>query len=162
MEAVDHSLSWYPVSDEVKQLLKLAALHWDDTARSEPYIHQALDQAGDSPDVLIAAYRYAFYKNNNPFALDIANRVVQLVRSTEQLPEDWEDLKPLIADRLDDPPIRLFLNAYSASGMVMARMGDTETATTIAARVKDIDRKKEFGANTIFDILTNPGDDEDE
>ncbi|HEY9623709.1 MAG TPA: hypothetical protein V6C78_25350 [Crinalium sp.] len=154
-------LSWYPVPDDVKQLLKLASDHWADTATADRYMHEALAIASDNPDVLVAAYRYFFYKNNNAEALQIANRVVDQIRASEQLPEQWAQIKPILIERKQEPTIRLFLNAYAASGLVLARLGELEKATEITAQVSEIDDRREFGASTIFDVLTRPQDDDD-
>ena len=83
------ALSWYKVPEEIKRLLLLASEHWEDTPLSEHYMRQALAQSQADPDVLVAAYRYFFYKNNNSMALKIATQVIELIQTTEQLPEDW-------------------------------------------------------------------------
>jgi tetratricopeptide (TPR) repeat protein len=160
-ENPDSSLSWYAVSDEVKGLLKLAAEHWEDTELSERYINQALELAEDNPDVLVSAYRYFFYKHNNPLALRIAEKVLALVRESEQLPNAWEELYPLLLNRKEEPAIRLYLNAYAASGLIWARLGEVEKAKEISTRVGEIDDRKEFGGSLVFEILTAPPDEDE-
>lgn len=154
-------LSWYTVPDAVKQLLIQASALWDQPQLADGYMQQALTLAGDHPDVLVSAYRYFFYTHNNPLALQVANRVLTLVRQTEALPEDWTRLKPILSDRRDDPEIRLYINAYAASGLIQARLGEVETAKEIASRVSELERRNEFGGNVVRDILDHP-DDEDE
>jgi hypothetical protein len=154
-------LSWYAVSDEVKAVLKLAADHWEDTELSECYINQALELAGDNPDVLVSAYRYFFYKHNNPLALRVAEKVLALVQTSEQLPEHWEELYPVLSSRKDDPQIRLYLNAYAASGLIWARLGEVEKAKEISTTVGAIDDRKEFGGSLVFEILTAPPDEDE-
>jgi tetratricopeptide (TPR) repeat protein len=154
--------TWFPVSDQVKQLLQLAIDHWDDSEQSLAYMNQALAIAPNNPDVLIAAYRYFFYKNDPQRALKVATIVIDQVRQAEQLPEQWEDLKLILSDRKEEPNIRLFINAYAASGFVLAKLGELEQAKEITARVKEIDDKRESCAGTIFEVLTNPIEEEDE
>lgn len=154
-------LSWYNVPEAVKRLLVQAADQWADTAASEQLINRAISLAGDHPDVLISAYRYFFYKNNQSLALQVANRVLAQVQEAEQLPEDWEILKEIFRDRKDEGNIRLFLNAYAASGFVLARMGEYEMAKEITRRVSEIDDKQFGGAAVVLDVLEHPEEEED-
>jgi hypothetical protein len=156
------TLSWYDLSDDVKRLLIAAANTWEDTAQSQAYMQQALAIAGQSLDVLVAAYRYFFYKHNDTAALQIATQVVEQIRQSEGLPEDWERLAPLLNRRKEEPNIRLYLNAYAASGLVLARLGAIDAAKEITARVSAIDDRREFGAATVLHVLTHPDDEEEE
>jgi predicted TPR repeat methyltransferase len=56
----------------------------------------------------------------------------------------------------------LFLNAYAASGFVLAKMGELEKAKEATARVKEVDAKNEFGASIILDILTRPPEEDED
>jgi hypothetical protein len=155
------SLSWYDLPAEVKSLLIAAANTWEDTAQSQRYMQQALTIAHSSLDVLVAAYRYFFYKHNDAAALQIATQVIEQIRQSEGLPEDWEVLVPILRSRKEEPNVRLYLNAYAASGLVLARMGAIEEAKQITTRVSEMDDKREFGATTVLQILTCPDHDDD-
>lgn len=155
------SASWYAVPDTIKQLLWLAATHWEDTAQSEHYMQQALTLADGHLDVLVSAYRYFFYKHKPVLALQAAQAVLHQIQQSEALPTDWNQLAPILIQRQQEPVIRLYLNAYVASGLVLARLGDLDTATTITARVSAIDSRREFGAATVFNVLTHPPDNEE-
>lgn len=155
------TLSWYDLPAEVKQLLIAAANTWEDTAQSQAYIQEALTIAHQSLDVLVAAYRYFFYKHNDGAALTIATQVMERIRQLEKLPESWELLAPILRDRQEDLNIRLYLNAYAASGLILARMGAIAEAVEITSRVSELDAKREFGAATILHILTHSNDEED-
>jgi tetratricopeptide (TPR) repeat protein len=161
MKTIEPALSWYDVPPDLKQLLISAARSWEDTTESESYMYRALEKGELNLDVLIAAYRYFFYKNNNSMALNIAQKVMKKVEKNEGYPDDWERLKPILEVDRDNPCVRLYLNAYSASGFVLARLGETDKAQEIATRIKEIDDKNEFGASIVLDILTRPEDDDD-
>lgn len=148
------SFSWFQVPEDIKNLLILAAANWENTSESENYINQALAKTEDEPDVLVAAYRYFYYKNNYLMALQIAVRVIKKIKQTERLPDDWAQLKPILVNRKEEPKIRLYLNAYAASGLVLAKLGEIEQAKEISIQVKEIDEKNDFGATIILDILT--------
>jgi hypothetical protein len=154
-------LSWYTVPETVKQLLLLASAHWDNPELADGYMNQALAIAEDHPDVLVSAYRYFFYTHNNTLALQVATQVLDMVRRLEALPTEWTQLKPILSDRRDDPNIRLYINAYAASGLIRARLGEIETAKQIAAHVSEIEKRNEFGGNVVRDILEHPDDDDE-
>ncbi|MCU0551955.1 MAG: hypothetical protein MUC48_21675 [Leptolyngbya sp. Prado105] len=155
------TLSWYNVPEDIKSLLLSAARSWEDTAQSEQYIIEALAKADVNLDVLITAYRYFFYKNNLWMALQVAQKVVDRIRELEQLPEPWSELKPILLDRREESNIRLYLNAYGASGLVWAKLGELEKAKEITSRIKEIDGKEFGGATVVFDVLTQPPEEDD-
>lgn len=136
-----------------------AAQTWENTEVSEQYIQQALAQPEVDLDVLISAYRYYFYKNNNALALEMAVTVCDRIQKNEQWPTDWKSLKPLLAAQLDHEMVRLYLNAYAASGLLLARLGKLEMAQTIADHVQQIEAK-EFGGELLLNILNSPAEDD--
>jgi hypothetical protein len=96
-------------------------------------------------------------------ALSTASQVINNIKDSENLPDNWEQLQPVLSSRKEDSQIRLYLNAYAASGLVLAKLGDIEQAKTICERIKEIDVNNEFaGASILFDILTRPPEEEDE
>ncbi|KOP28310.1 hypothetical protein AMR41_00260 [Hapalosiphon sp. MRB220] len=153
--------SWFQVPEEIKELLILAADHWENTSESEKYMHQALAKTGDNLEVLVAAYRYFYYKYNYQMALQTAVKVIDKVKESEQLPDDWQQLQPILINRKEEEQIRLYLNAYAASGLVLAKLGELEKAKEISANVKSIDDKNDFGAGILLDILTRPAEKEE-
>jgi hypothetical protein len=70
------------------------------------------------------------------------------------LPDDWQELGLILVQRQEEPQIRLFLNAYAASGLVLAKLGEIERAKEISTKVKDINTKDKFGADILLNILT--------
>ena len=161
MKADSATFSWFKVPEDIKNLLILAAKSWENTAESENYMQQALAKTNENTDVLVAAYRYFYYKNNYTLALEMAVKVTNKIKHSEKLPDNWEQLKPILVSRKDDPIIRLYLNAYAASSLVLAKLGEIEQAKQISARVKEIDDKKEFGGGLILDILTRPPEEDE-
>lgn len=57
--------------------------------------------------------------------------------------------------------VRLYLSAYAASGLLLARLGQLESAQTIAEQVKQIEAK-EFGGELLLNILNSPIDQEED
>ncbi|PLZ49460.1 hypothetical protein CBP13_18125, partial [Fischerella thermalis WC441] len=62
----------------------------------------------------------------------------------------------------EEPQIRLYLNAYAASGLVLAKLGEIEKAKEISTQVKSIDDKNDFGAGILLDILTRPAEEDED
>ena len=53
----------------------------------------------------------------------------------------------------DDPILRLYLAAYAARGLLLAKLGRLDEARLICCRVKEIAGGREFCASTVFDVL---------
>jgi len=162
MSTTETKYSWYDIPEDVKHLLILASEHWEDTERSQQYMNDALAIAEDNIDVLVGAYRYFFYKSNPTMALTIAQKVLNKIQNAENLPENWEELKPILINRKNDSDaIRMYINAYAATGFVLAKMGKLEEAKEVTERVKEIDEKRESCATTVFEVLTAPPEEDD-
>lgn len=161
LESSENKFSWFDVSDDVKELLILATQTWENTEESLKYMQQALAKAGENTDVLVAAYRYFYYKNNYVLALTTAEKIIAKIREVEKLPNNWEELEPILIQRQQESKIRLYLNAYAASGLVLAKIGEVEKAKEISIRIHNIDDKNDFGAGILLNILTaSPEEDE--
>ena len=150
--------SWYQAPTAIKHLLLQAVAHWEDTDRSEQFILQTLNHPDLTLDVLVSAYRFFFYKHNDAMARRLALQVLSQIRQEESLPEEWNALQVILRERLSDPPIRLYLSAYTALGMMLARWGAFQAAIEISTRIQSIDTRNEFGAGVILNILTSEED----
>ncbi len=94
-------------------------------------------------------------------ALETAEKVKNKVKQTEKLPDKWEELKPVLIERKEEQIIRLYLNSYAATGLILAILGKGEEAKAICNKVKEIDDKNDFGAGILFDVLTRPPEEDD-
>lgn len=157
---ISKSPSWFSASSPVQDLFIAAAHSWSDATASEQYVEQALTQADVGFDVLIGAYRYYFYRNKLSQALQVATTVCDRIQATEQWPTEWPELQPLLLARLDEPTVRLYLSAYAASGLVLARLGQVEEAQRVAHQVQQLGAK-EFGAELLLNILSSTPDEEE-
>jgi hypothetical protein len=152
--------SWLAVSASTQDLLAAAAQAWDDDNASEGYIRAALAQPGIELDALVGAYRYFFYKNNDPMALEVAIALCDRIQTANHWPQDWNALKPILLSQLEDLTVRLYLSAYAATGLVLARLGQIDAAQTVAHQMQQIDAK-EFGADVLLSILNPLPEEED-
>jgi len=162
MQATENKYSWSDIPEDVKHLLVLASEHWEDTERSQQYMNDALAKAEDNIDVLVGAYRYFFYKSNPTTALSIAQKVLNKIKKQENLPDSWEELKPiLIKGKNESDVMRMYLNAYASTGFLLAKLGKLDEAKEVTERVKEIDEKRESCATTVFEVLTAPPEEDE-
>ncbi|MEM7726361.1 MAG: hypothetical protein AAF208_08300 [Cyanobacteria bacterium P01_A01_bin.45] len=154
--------SWFQVPEDVKQLLLLAAENWGNPLESEIYINQALEKTENNIDVLISIYRYFYYKSNNPMALQTISKVLDVIKKTEDFPDDWEKQKLILESRRNERKIRVYLSSLAAYGLVSAKLGNIEEAKTIFARVKQLDENDEFSSGVLLDIVTRPHDEDED
>lgn len=153
--------SWFSVPDSAKALLTAAAQSWEDSLTSERYVQEALTQPDVALEVLESAYRYYFYKNDDIKALAIANALIERIRDAEQWHQPWETLSPILSDRIEEAVTRLYLNAYTASGLLLARLGQLGEAEIIAQQVAQLGAP-EFGADVLLSVLQASPDEDDE
>jgi tetratricopeptide (TPR) repeat protein len=143
----------FQVPDNVRGLLIQAAETWGNKAQSEQCINQALQEADDYPDILVAACRYFYYQDQGSMALQMAQRILANVKLQENLPDDWAHLKPILLNRRQDPSIRLYLNTYAATGFIYAKMNDVEQATNVTEKIQEIDPDDEIGASLLLEFF---------
>jgi tetratricopeptide (TPR) repeat protein len=161
MQTIKDRFSWCDVEPEVKQLLLLASENWQYTGLAEKYIREALSKAGNNLDVLVGAYRFFFYKHKPAAVLSIAQQVIELITKIKNLPSEWLQLKPILLERKQETDIRLYLNAYAAKGLILAQLGRLEEAKEISEQVREIDDTSQFCANTVFEVITKPDEEEE-
>ena len=143
----------FQVPDNVRGLLIQAAETWADKAKSGQCISQALQEADDYPDILVAACRYFYYQDQGAMALEMAQRILAKLKIQENLPDDWEMLKQVLLCRRQEPNIRLYLNTYAATGFIYAKMNDVEQATTVTEKIQEIDPDDEIGASLLLECF---------
>ena len=161
MQTIQAQYSWYDVAPEIKQLLLLASENWEYTDLAEKYIREALSKAENNLDVLVGAYRFFFYKHQPTTALSIAEQVLNLISTRENLPLEWSQLKPILLAHKQENHIRLYLNAYAAKGLILAQLGKLTSAKLISERVREIDDSREFCSTTVFEVITKSPDEEE-
>jgi tetratricopeptide (TPR) repeat protein len=161
MQVDTNRFSWFQVPENVKKLLILAADNWHNHEQSEKYMQQAIAASADHLDILVSAYRYFYYKNNYVLALQTTTQLLDKIKKAEKFPESWEQLKPILMNRREENQIRLYLNAYAATGLVLAKLGELEQAKEISIRVQEIDPTNNYGAGILLDILTRPAEEDD-
>jgi tetratricopeptide (TPR) repeat protein len=160
----ENLFSWFDAPAYAKDLLYQAVLHWEDTPLSREYIMMALDKSDDDINVLTAAYRFFFYKQDYSMALQLALKVMEKVRSAKGLPESYKigELFKALRENIEYYDVRMFINAYAAYAFILLKLGNIEKATEILEFLKCIDVNGEFGVPIMLDIISKPREEEDE
>ena len=158
----DRGTSWYAVPAEIKQALARIATCWDRPELGDRDMLRLLADAPRYPEIWVSAYRYFFYSHNTILALEVITQLLEWIRQTESLPDDWDKLYPMLCERRDDPNIRLYINAYAASGLIQARLGNVEQAQQIAKHISPIEHGNEFGGTVIQTILLHSNEEDDD
>jgi tetratricopeptide (TPR) repeat protein len=136
-----------PVSPEVERLLSEAAEAYGDDEAEErlllAYFHQP-----EHLTVLVALYRYFYYRHRYREALITADRAIALTAARLDLPASWKDLREadlgqsvLISMSLT----RFLLLALKGSGYLLFRLGDAAEALERFEKVAEIDTSDRLG-----------------
>lgn len=144
--------SWFEAPLEVKEKLHRAVLNWEKGKEAEEYIEQALEIAGDNLDVLTSAYRFFFYRHNYSRAMDVALRVMELVKRERNIPEDKEELLTYLRENMEDYRVRLYISAYTAYAFMLLKLGFVQDARDILSFLQELDHKSEFGVPVLLDL----------
>ncbi|WPM31481.1 hypothetical protein IAE16_06565 [Hydrogenobacter sp. T-2] len=153
------SFSWFEAPEHVKANLQRAVESWEDTEKSSQYVLKALEEDRDNLNVLVSAYRFFFYRQNYSMAIQVALKIMDMLRSKRNIPEEKREMLAYLRSNLEDYDIRLFINAYSAYAFMLMRLGSLEKATEILSLLKEIDEKGEFGISTMLGLIEVREDD---
>lgn len=153
------SFSWFEAPEHVKANLQRAVESWEDTEKSSQYVLKALEENRGNLNVLVSAYRFFFYKQSYPMAIQIALKIMDILRSKRSIPEKKREMLAYLRSNLEDYDIRLFINAYSAYAFMLMRLGSLEKATEILSLLKEIDERGEFGISIMLGLMEVREDD---
>lgn len=130
--------------DPVAAVTAASAL-WDEPERAEALLRQAMADAPDSEDVLIALYRFYFYRGELSKALALAERCIAHGARGIGIDPDWRQVVATDIDFGDFslPRHRFYLFSLNAYGYLLARLGrmvDSEQALSAVMRLDPHDR----------------------
>jgi tetratricopeptide (TPR) repeat protein len=136
-----------PVSPEVQRLLNEAAeTYGEDSAEDRLLLAYFLQP--EHLTVLVALYRYFYYRHRYREALVTADRAIALVAGRLDLPADWRNLREadlgqavLISMSLT----RFLLLALKGSGYLLFRLGDAASALKRFEKIAEIDTSDRLG-----------------
>jgi len=143
-----------PVSDEVAQLLEQASAAGRED-RAEQILLKAYFLEPKHLTVLVALYRFYYYKQRYEDALRIADRSLEISGEQLGLRSKWSKMNlselgygVLISMGMT----RFYLHALKASGFVLLRMQRIDEALKRLNKLTELDPKDQFGARPLIAV----------
>ncbi len=135
--------------------LEKAALSYHLTDVAETHLHAAHALAPDHAAVLIAFYRFYFYKGRLFEALQLARACIRKALQENVLEPDWRDV------RADDAPFsewdalepRFFLFALKGYAYLNMRLGYFAEGRCAVEKLLELDPLDRIGARVLLDVL---------
>lgn len=148
---------------EAERHLKRAALCYHLTDVAETHLQAAHAQAPDHAAVLIAMYRFYFYKGRLYEALQISRACIRKALQENVLDPDWRNVQPGDADFADwgalVPRFLLFsLKGYAYLNMRLGYFAEGRLAAEKLLELEPLDR---IGARVLIDVLDRIGVDDE-
>lgn len=151
----------FDLEPEVDAHLQQAAERVGRREDSLAALNRALRAAPDRLEVLIALYKFHFYRGELGKARDFVFQA--LIKASHQggFSHHWQELTPDSA-AWSDPrgPARQFLYSLKALAFIRLRENDTSDAAAILAALERLDPNDQVGADVIRDLLAGMLDDE--
>ncbi|MDX8355448.1 hypothetical protein SLH47_24020 [Cognatiyoonia sp. IB215182] len=132
-----------------------------ETEQSAEAIAQALAAAPNDIDVLLAAYRFAFYTHDYSAACRHAQAILSHAARQLNIATDWRDVSCEDADFTAHRfAPGLYLQALIGWGYCLARMGVVQDAAKLLEQAAALDPTDRFGGAWLLDKVLQPQDDD--
>jgi tetratricopeptide (TPR) repeat protein len=128
-------------------------------------LYQAQALAPGHAAVLIALYRFYFYKGRLLDALEVAQRCLIKAAHDNNLNENWQRVQPTDADfgSYDAVLPRFYLFTLKAYGYLLMRLGQQEESQAALKKMLELDPSDKLNATVLLKVLYRHGrEDEDE
>ncbi|MDE8652220.1 hypothetical protein [Novosphingobium album (ex Liu et al. 2023)] len=140
---------------EARAHLDRAAERYHLTDVAETHLFAAERIAPDHAAVLIALYRFYFYKGRLAEALDVARACVEKAMRLNVLGEHWRRVAP------DDAPFgeweallpRFFLFSLKGYAYLSLRLGKLAEGREAAEKLLELDPRDRIGAKVLIEVL---------
>jgi tetratricopeptide (TPR) repeat protein len=141
---------------EASRHLHDAALSYANGTVAEQHLREAKALAGDHAAVLIAQYRFYFYKGRLRDALDVARICLLKAARENGLHADWRQVRTEDADfgTYDARLPRFFLFTLKAYAYLQMRLGHLEEGHQAVSKLLELDPSDKVGARVLLDVLS--------
>jgi tetratricopeptide (TPR) repeat protein len=139
-----------------------ASALWGEPERAEALLLQAMDDAPESETVLIALYRFYFYRGELSKALALAERCIEHAARDIGIDPDWRQVVATDIDFGDFslPRHRFYLFSLNAYGYLLARLGRMEDSENALSAVMRLDPNDRIGSGQLLGVV-RAGPDQD-
>jgi len=151
--------------EQAEHHLRLAGAHYADDKIAENHLFQAQALAPGHAAVLIALYRFYFYKGRLADALEVAERCLVKAARDNQLNEDWRCVQSgdAVFGSYDAILPRFYLFTLKAYGYLQMRLGRLEQSHAALTKMLELDPSDKLNATVLLKVLARHGqEDEDE
>ncbi|TIX52135.1 hypothetical protein E5222_03970 [Alteraurantiacibacter aquimixticola] len=140
---------------EAQEHLDKAAERYHLTDVAETHIYSAADIAPDHAAVLIAFYRFYFYKGRLSEALNIARSCMRKAMELSVLGDDWRRVEATDADFSDCGALlpRFFLFSLKGYAYLNLRLGKLDEGREAAEKLLALEPRDRIGAQVLIDVL---------
>lgn len=140
---------------EARAHLDKAAERYAMTDVAETHLFQAEAIAPDHAAVLIALYRFYFYKGRLGEALDVARACVEKAMRLNVLGDDWRRVHPEDAAFGEWEALlpRFFLFSLKGYAYLSMRLGKLDQGREAAEKLLELDPRDRIGAQVLIDVL---------
>jgi hypothetical protein len=147
---------------EAERSLRLAGLAWHREDQAEAHLARAAELAPGHLAVLVAHYRYHFYKHHYGQAERFARECLDRVAAELRMPAEPEAVTPEHADFAgDDPLVRFWLFAMQAYGYVLLRLGDEARGISVLEKVALLDTPDHTKTRILLQVIAQAGNEDD-
>ncbi len=149
---------------EAERHLNLAASSYRNAEVSETHLLRAQALAPGHPAVLIGLYRFYFYKNRLPEALDVARLCLEKAADDNGLVSDWRAVDPGDAAFGDFGAAlpRFYLFTLKAYAYLNMRLGDIAEGRAAVDKLLALDPSDKVGAKVLLGVVDRMGQDGDD
>lgn len=143
-----------PLDARAAELIDAASLSYG-APEAETYLREAEAIQPGHLGVLVALYRYYFYRHNHGAALAIAAQALDAVGSRLNFPASWQAVsaEDLGAAVKTAPELaRFYLHALKGAGYLHLRLGNSREGLARLDLVAALDEKDRIGAKALADV----------
>lgn len=144
-----------PLPDGVAALLDRAAADYGRES-AELALLRAYFALPEHLTVLVALYRYYFYRHRLRDALTVVDRAMEVAADRLGLPRDWRGMDEgslAVAASRSFGLLRFHLLALKARGVVLLRLQEPAQARACLERLAALDRRDQLGARALLQVV---------
>ncbi len=150
--------------EEAERHLRLAGLNYRQDWIAENHLFQAQALAPGHAAVLIALYRFYFYKGRLVEALAVAERCLVKAACDIRVSEDWRQVQRADAEfgSFDAILPRFYLFTLKAWGYLQMRLGRLEQSRAALTKMLELDPSDKLNATLLLQVLDRHGREDDD
>lgn len=152
---LSHPLFGGGLSPLAEEHLREAGLNYQFSDIAEDHLRRAEKIAPDHFAVLIALYRFYFYKGRCDEALVVARTCLIKAAREKNMAADWREARAGDAEfgDYDDVMARFFMFSLKGYAYLNMRLGDLAEGRAAIAKLLELDASDKINAKLLFDIL---------